>query len=73
MTRSLLTIDAATCIHRDGDTEEACRRVVSVLAALPDAYLSGLVHHRALDLYHSIPVRRHEERAVHELRDVVAA
>ncbi|MGQ4412638.1 hypothetical protein ACN6K8_004816, partial [[Kitasatospora] papulosa] len=73
MTRSLLTIDAATCTHREGDTEEACRRIVSVLTGLPDAYRSGLVRHRATDLYHSIPVRRHEEPAVRELHDVLAS
>lgn len=73
MTRSLLIIDAATCTHRDGDTEEACRRIVSVLTGLPDAFRGGLVHHRAMDLYHSIPVRHHDERAVREVRDALAS
>ncbi|MGW4446248.1 hypothetical protein [Streptomyces sp. NPDC004682] len=69
MTRSLLTIDAATCVHREGDTEEACRRVVAVLSGLPDAYRTGLVHRRALDLYRSIPAQHHREQAVGELRE----
>ncbi|MFF9690496.1 hypothetical protein [Streptomyces sp. NPDC014623] len=72
MTRSLLAIDAATCVHHDGDTEEACRRVISVLTALPDAYRGGLVRHRATDLYHSIPSQHHQESAVQDLRDVLA-
>ncbi|MER7153346.1 recombinase family protein [Streptomyces lydicus] len=41
-------------------------------AGLPDAYRTGLVHHRALDLYRSIPVQHHAERAVRELRDALA-
>jgi hypothetical protein len=35
MTRTLLHIDAAVCSHRDGDSEEACRRTVAALTALP--------------------------------------
>lgn len=35
MTRTLLHIDAAVCSHRDGDSEEACRRTVATLTALP--------------------------------------
>ncbi|QDN84418.1 helix-turn-helix transcriptional regulator [Streptomyces sp. RLB3-6] len=73
MTRSLLTIDAAACVHHDGDTEEACRRTVAVLDGLPEAYRAGLVHRRALDLYRSIPAQRHREGAVRELGDVLAA
>ncbi|MFH7340612.1 hypothetical protein [Streptomyces sp. KHY 26] len=71
MTRSLLTIDAATCVHQDGDTEEACQRTVAVLTDLPDAYRTGLVHRRALDLYRSIPAQHHRERSVAELRDAL--
>ncbi|MFI9041279.1 hypothetical protein [Streptomyces sp. NPDC053726] len=73
MTRSLLAIDAAACFHHDGDTEQACQRAVAILAALPDAYRTGLVHHRALDLYYSIPAQHREESAVRELHDVLAA
>ncbi|MGW6523559.1 hypothetical protein [Streptomyces sp. NPDC054962] len=29
MTRTLLNIDAATCSHHDGDTEQACHRTVT--------------------------------------------
>ncbi|MFI0220358.1 hypothetical protein [Streptomyces lydicus] len=72
MTRSLLNIDGAACFHHDGDTEQACQRTVNLLAGLPDAYRTGLVHHRALDLYRSIPVQHHAERAVRELRDALA-
>ncbi|MFF0963754.1 hypothetical protein ACWDQO_04285 [Streptomyces sp. NPDC003703] len=71
MTRSLLTIDAATCVHQDGDTEEACQRTVAVLSGLPDAYRTGLVHRRALDLYRSIPAQHHRERSVAELRNAL--
>ncbi|MFJ5646309.1 hypothetical protein [Streptomyces sp. NPDC093223] len=73
MTRSLLTIDAAVCVHHDGDTEEACRRTVAVMAALSDAYRNGLVHRRASDLFRVIPAQHRDEAAAHELRDVLAA
>ncbi|MFF2964126.1 hypothetical protein ACFVT1_35765 [Streptomyces sp. NPDC057963] len=43
------------------------------MAALPDAYRTGLVHRRALDLYYSIPAHHREETAVRELHDVLAA
>jgi hypothetical protein len=72
MTRTLLNIDAATCSHHDGDTEQACRRTVDALTALPVDYRTGLVRRRALDLYEAIPAQHHRERAVRELRDVVA-
>ncbi|MCX4740759.1 hypothetical protein [Streptomyces antibioticus] len=72
MTRTLLTIDGATCAHHYGDTEQACRRTVAALTALPDGYRTGLVRRRAQDLYEAIPAQHHHERAVWELRDVVA-
>ncbi|MEU7429101.1 hypothetical protein [Streptomyces sp. NPDC040750] len=72
MTRTLLNIDAAACSHHDGDTEQACRRTVDALTALPADYRTGLVRRRALDLYEAIPAQHHHERAVQELRDVVA-
>ncbi|MCX4411612.1 helix-turn-helix transcriptional regulator [Streptomyces sp. NBC_01764] len=73
MTRSLLRIDAAACLRHDGDPEQACRRTVAVMDGLPDAYRTGLVHRRALDLYRSIPTQHHREAAVRQLRDVLAA
>ncbi|MEU2120155.1 hypothetical protein ABZ567_32005 [Streptomyces sp. NPDC016459] len=72
MTRTLLKIDAATCSHHDGDTEQACRRTVGALTALLADYRTGLVRRRALDQYEAIPAQHHHERAVQELRDVVA-
>ncbi|MGW4750370.1 hypothetical protein ACWEPR_37035 [Streptomyces sp. NPDC004290] len=72
MTRTLLNIDAAACSHHDGDTEQACRRTVDALTALPVGYRTGLVRRRALDLYEAIPAQHHRERAVQELRDVLA-
>ena len=72
MTRTLLTIDAAACSRHDGDSEDACRRTAAALAALPDGFRTGLVRRRALDLYEAIPAQHHHERAVRELRDVLA-
>ncbi|MER6471558.1 hypothetical protein [Streptomyces collinus] len=73
MTRTLLHIDAAACAHHNGDSEQACRRTIAALTALPDSYRTGLVRRRAQDLYEAIPTDHHHERAVQELRDVLAA
>jgi hypothetical protein len=73
MTRSLLAIDEATCAHHDGDTEQACRRTVAVLDGLPAPYRGGLVHQRAQDLGRLVPDRYHQEPAMRELRDLLAA
>ncbi|MFF3753738.1 transcriptional regulator [Streptomyces sp. NPDC002018] len=47
MTRALLEMDAATCLHADGDPAAAADRAVSVWERLPDAYRDGLVRSRA--------------------------
>ncbi|WP_326794026.1 hypothetical protein OHA79_52390 (plasmid) [Streptomyces sp. NBC_00841] len=73
MTRTLLHIDGAACAHHDGDSEEACRRTVAALTGLPGNYRTGLVLRRTLDLYEAIPAQHHHERAVRELRNVLAA
>ena len=73
MTRTLLNIDGAACAHHDGDTEQACRRTVAALTALPVGYRTGLVRRRALHLYEAIPTQHHRQRAVRELRNVLAA
>lgn len=73
MTRSLLAVDAAVCLHHDGDTGQACRHAAQVLDGLPPAYRAGLVHQRARDLYHAIPTRHHREPAVEALRESLAA
>ncbi|MDG9709497.1 hypothetical protein [Streptomyces sp. DH10] len=39
----------------------------------PAGYRTGLVRRRAQDLYEAIPAQHHHERAVRELRDVLAA
>ncbi|WP_055714446.1 hypothetical protein [Streptomyces torulosus] len=71
MTRTLLNIDAAASQH-DGDTEQACRRMVDALTALPADYRTGLVRRRAVTLYEAIPAQHHREHAARELRDVMA-
>ncbi|MFJ5228159.1 hypothetical protein [Streptomyces sp. NPDC088400] len=73
MTRTLLNIDRAACAHHDGDSEQACRRTIAALTVLPDGYRTGLVRRRALDLYEAIPTEHHRERAVRELRNILAA
>ncbi|MFF2653602.1 hypothetical protein [Streptomyces sp. NPDC058045] len=73
MACTLLKIDAAACAHRDGDTEQACRRATAALAALPPAYRTDLTHTRAMDLYRSIPAQHYGEPAVRQLQEVLAA
>ncbi|ELS58914.1 hypothetical protein [Streptomyces viridochromogenes] len=72
MTRTLPHIDAAACAHHDGDSEQACRRTIAALTALPDAYRTGLVRRRTLALYEAIPAQHHRERAVRKPRDLLA-
>lgn len=73
MTRTLLKIDAAACAHRDGDTDQACRRATAALAALPLDYRIGLTHSWAMDLYRSIQAQQHREPAVRQLEEVLVA
>ncbi|GAA3141858.1 hypothetical protein [Streptomyces echinatus] len=73
MTRALLAIDAASCVHHDGHTQEACQRTVAVLSDLPAAYRCGLVRRRALDLYHRTPAHHHQETDARALREALAA
>ncbi|MCZ1012185.1 hypothetical protein [Streptomyces lydicus] len=73
MTRSLLAIDAAACLHKDGDTQQACWKTVDVLKSLPAAYRTGLIHRRATDLCRSIPAHRRTEHALTELQELLMA
>ncbi|MFF0013166.1 hypothetical protein [Streptomyces sp. NPDC005374] len=41
---------AVHALGLDDDTEQACRRTVTALTALPADYRTGLVRHRARDL-----------------------
>ncbi|MFJ1961827.1 DNA ligase-like domain-containing protein [Streptomyces massasporeus] len=72
-TSTLLHTDAAACSHHDGGSEQACRPTVAALTGLPDGYRTGLFRCRAQDLYETIPTQHHRERAVRQLRDVLAA
>ncbi|MFG2576154.1 hypothetical protein [Streptomyces sp. NPDC048481] len=53
VSRSRLTVDAAAGVHHDGRTDETRCHAVAVLDGRPNAYRTGLVHRRALDLYRS--------------------
>ena len=72
MTRTLLLLDAATCLHRDGDPIEACRSAVEVVGGAPAWFRAGLVRQRALDLYEDIPADARTSAAARELADVLA-
>ena len=55
LTRTLLRLDAATCLHRDGHTIDACQAATTALTDIPARYHTGLTRSRALDLYRDIP------------------
>lgn len=67
MTRALLRIDAATCLHHQGDTEQACRATAAVLRELPAAYRTGLTVTRARNLYRAVAPQHRSEPAARDL------
>ena len=73
MTRTLLLLDEATCLHRDGDPAGACRAAIDVVTHAPQRFRSGLVRQRALDLYDNIPDGVRTSSAGRDLAEVLAA
>ncbi|WP_446040142.1 hypothetical protein [Streptomyces sp. SID1121] len=73
MTRGLLQLDAATCWHHDGNTDQACRAATAALTHLPPGWRTGLTRTRALDLYRTIPDQYLAEPAARDFRDALAA
>ncbi|WP_424217794.1 helix-turn-helix domain-containing protein (plasmid) [Streptomyces sp. BI20] len=51
MTRALIAMDTATCLHIDGDPTTAAHTAVDILHRLPTAYRTGLVRTRAQALH----------------------
>ncbi|MFG2227678.1 hypothetical protein [Streptomyces sp. NPDC048644] len=68
MTRALISIDRATCLAHDGESEEAARVAAQAYGELPPAYRTGLTRTRALTLYRSIQT----SPDTGQLRDVLA-
>ncbi|MER5737311.1 transcriptional regulator [Streptomyces sp. NPDC002262] len=54
MTRALLALDAAACLHAVKDPSGAAEMAVSVLERLPAGYRQGLVRTRAQALHHRL-------------------
>ncbi|WNI16352.1 transcriptional regulator [Actinacidiphila sp. ITFR-21] len=54
ITRALLEMDAAACLHADGDSAAAADRAVAVWQRLPQPYREGLVRSRAVALHHAL-------------------
>lgn len=59
MTRALLEMDAATCLHADGDPVAAADKAVGIWERLPQAYREGLVRSRAEALHQALPGAAH--------------
>jgi hypothetical protein len=59
MTRALLEMDAATCLHADGDPTAAADKAVGIWERLPAAYRDGLVRSRAEALHQVLPGSAH--------------
>ncbi|GHB28859.1 hypothetical protein GCM10010306_021560 [Streptomyces umbrinus] len=72
MTRTLLHLDAAACAHHDGDTEQACpgrpQHSTHCRTTSAPPWSVG-----ARWTYEAVPAQHHRERAVRELRRVLAA
>ncbi|MFC4070452.1 helix-turn-helix domain-containing protein [Actinoplanes subglobosus] len=55
MTRTLLLLDGAVCVRRDGDPFGACEAAVEAFDQAPDRFRAGLVRRRAVELFNSVP------------------
>lgn len=54
MTRALLALDTAACLHADKDPSGAAQMAAAVLGRLPAGYRQGLVRTRAQTLHHRL-------------------
>lgn len=54
MTRALLAMDTATCLHADGDPTAAADMAVDIWRRLPESYRGGLVRSRAEALHNAL-------------------
>ncbi|WP_228980088.1 helix-turn-helix domain-containing protein [Streptomyces sp. DH12] len=61
MTRALLTLDRAACLHADGDPSSAAATAAGVLEQLPTAYRTGLVGSRATALHRRLTGRPQDQ------------
>lgn len=75
MTYTLLLLDAAICLHRDGDSTGACDTAADVLIRAPQRYRTGLVWQRGVELYRDVPDQtqkssagRHLSTVLHEMQ-----
>ncbi|MEU3631199.1 transcriptional regulator [Streptomyces fradiae] len=57
MTRALLALDRAACLHADGDPAAAAEMAAETLERLPGAYRTGLVGARGRALHGRLPGR----------------
>lgn len=57
MTRALLALDRAACLHAEGDPSPAASTAADVLERLPAPYRSGLVGSRAAALHRRLTGR----------------
>ncbi|WIM92486.1 hypothetical protein ACTOB_004428 [Actinoplanes oblitus] len=73
MTRTLLLLDGAMCIRRDGDPVAACGAAVEAFTQAPGRFRKGLVRQRAVELYASVPADQRESTDARELAELLAA
>ncbi|WP_229807484.1 hypothetical protein [Actinoplanes lobatus] len=73
MTRTLLLLDGAMCVGRDGDPTGACEAAVEAYGQAPGRFRGGLVQQRALELYGSVPEDARRSAAGRTLAEVLAA
>lgn len=71
MTKTLIGLDRARCMVRDGDPERGAARAAQALRALPPEYRSGLIATRAVKVSQAIPPRARVLASVVDLRSIV--
>lgn len=71
ITKTLIGLDRARCIVRDGDPERGAVRATEALRALPPEYRSGLLAARAIEVSKAIPPHARMLIPVVNLRNII--
>ena len=69
MDRTLTRLDRATCLIRDGETEDGLAYALDTMNALNDRQRTGFIALRGRQLLASLPAQRHALPAAGELHD----
>jgi len=70
--RSMIMLDRAACLARDGDTGGAAHHLVTTLSGLTPEQRSGLLLARASEVYHGVPAPLRGTTPVREVGELLA-